>query len=158
MSNHTAKLPVTGNAKASSAGPLVASLKQAHAALLKDFQKLEGWIGSPKNVDVAHLALHLENLRTHLLDHFRFEEKGGYMDAVRGRAPHLEREIARLEEEHVEMAGALGHLVDACRSCTRLADEQRQRIRDWIKQVYHHEAHENRLVEDAFNTDLGAKD
>jgi hypothetical protein len=100
----------------------------------------------------------LAGVRAHLEDHFRFEEEGGYMQAVLARAPHLERRVNHLRGEHDELLGSLAALAEEADATPALDEEGRQRVRKWIERVRDHESRENLLVEEAFNRDLAAED
>jgi hypothetical protein len=104
------------------------------------------------------VAACLDGLQVHLREHFRFEEKDGYMEAVRQRQPHRDREIAQLLEEHRQLAQSLDALRLDMRVADGLSDSLRESVRAWVERVRHHEAHENRLVQEAFNLDISAED
>jgi hypothetical protein len=134
------------------------SLSRAHQALRNDLRKLEECIDSLLGQNLPLVRAHLGTTRTHLLDHFRFEEKNGYMDKVRKDVPRLEREIKRLAEEHRELAQALDALIGKAKELTNLDHPFRDEIRQWIVTVGRHETREDELVQDAFNLDIGAED
>jgi hypothetical protein len=131
------------------------ALGRAHAKLLDDLQQLED-VASGESV--AKLHQRLASTRTDLLAHFRFEERGGYMEAVKQQEPRLERFVDQLAHEHKDLADALEALVGQARVAAGLDAALRAGVRGWIERVRAHEARENDLVQNAFNLDIGAKD
>ena len=134
------------------------ALARAHVALLADLRELEQATGSSSGKRLAELRVRLSTTRTHLAEHFRFEEQNGYMDAVQKREPRLERVIQQLSEEHGELAQSLAVLIEQAKAVTSLDCPFREAVRRWIKRVREHEVRENELVQDAFDLDIGAED
>jgi|SRR5208283_1040539 len=134
------------------------ALGRAHAALLEDLRKLKATVRPGSENGLLELRARLDATRVHITEHFRFEEENGYMDVVRKREPRLERTILQLAEEHRQLARSLDSLIGTAREATRLGDPLRDEVREWIKRVRQHESHENDLIQDAFNLDIGAED
>jgi hypothetical protein len=134
------------------------SLSQAHAALLDDLAKLEDATRAIVGDGLGLVCTRLSATRAHVLEHFQFEEKDGYMDKVRKREPRFERTIQELYNEHGRLAQSIDALVEEANAARELTDGFRQRIREWIECVRKHEARESRLVLDAFNSEVGAED
>jgi hypothetical protein len=134
------------------------ALLRAHGALLADLRKLEEAIRPSSGESPKELLVRLGATRTHILEHFRFEEQNGYLDAVRQREPRLERIIQQLAEEHRQLTQALDTLLGEAQAAVNLGESLRQDIRAWVESVRRHEARENDLVQDAFNLDIGAED
>jgi hypothetical protein len=133
------------------------ALDRAHVTLLEDLRRLEEAARPQAPGGLAPLRARLGATRNHIAQHFRFEEQGGYLDVVRQREPRLERAVAQLAEEHRKLLAGLDGLireVAAGPPDVALSDQ----VRAWVEQVRHHEAHENEVVQDAFNLDLGAED
>jgi len=133
------------------------ALGRAHVALLADMKAL-GQAVRPSENDLAKLRSRLGSTRTNITEHFRFEEQNGYLDVVRKREPRLEREIHQLAEEHGQLSKSLDALIGKARTATSLGDSLRDETRQWIEQVRKHEVHENDVVQDAFDLDIGAED
>jgi iron-sulfur cluster repair protein YtfE (RIC family) len=133
-------------------------LRRAHAALFADLQKLEEVLGPASRTSPAALCSCLGATHTHLTEHFRFEEQTGYMDALREQQPRLEHAISQLVQEHRQLTQRLAELRTEAGHAERLDDALREKIREWIRHVLLHEAHENDLVQDAVNLDIGTKD
>jgi predicted nucleic acid-binding Zn-ribbon protein len=136
----------------------VEALRQAHVALLEDLTDLENAANSYLGTDSAAMLSRLERTRTHITEHFRFEEQNGYMADVLQREPNLARTIEQLRDEHHKLALKLDGLLEQMRSGQPLEEAVRDQVRSWIESVRQHEARENSLVQYAFNVDLGAED
>jgi hypothetical protein len=134
------------------------ALGRAHAALLEDLRKLEEAARPASGGNFAGLRARLGATRTHITEHFRFEEQNGYMDAVRVREPRLERAIQRLAGEHRRLAQSLDGLIGKAAVATGLDSRLRDEVRKWVKRVREHEVRESRLVQDAFNLEVSAED
>jgi hypothetical protein len=137
---------------------VVESLEQAHRALMKDLVDLEEASRSSLGMTAAQIGSRLARTRTHITDHFRFEEHNGYMDATLHREPNLARSIEHLRVEHRQIAQALDDLIEQTQMQQYTEDALRAQIRSWIEKVRQHEARENTLVQDAFNVDVGSED
>ena len=140
------------------ANSVAEALGRAHEALLADLRELERAADPSSGEGLVGLRARLGKARAHLTEHFRFEEENGYMDAVRAREPRLERTIQHLAEEHSQLKRSLDALIGEASAATNLSDTLRDEIREWIDCVRRHEVHENDLVQDAFDLDIGAED
>jgi hypothetical protein len=97
-------------------------------------------------------------IRHRLKVHFEVEEKNGYMDVVRKREPRLERRIQRLGDEHIVLAAGLDSLIEGAARTSRITAPFRTKIRGWIRSVRRHEMCEDDLIQDVFESDIGAED
>jgi hypothetical protein len=139
-------------------GAVAAALAEAHRALLTDLRELERSAQPPSAAGADEVSARLGGLRTHLEDHFRFEEHNGYMQAVLARAPHLERAVNQLRGEHGELRRSLVALAEEAGGARALGADFRQKVRKWIERVRDHEMRENVLVAEAFHRDVAAED
>ena len=137
---------------------VVESLEKAHRDLMKDLVDLEEASRSSLGMDASQIGSRLSRTRTHITDHFRFEEHNGYMYAALQREPNLTRSIEHLRDEHRQLAEALDDLIEQTRMRQNTEESLRAQIRSWIEKVRQHEARENTLVQDAFNVDVGSDD
>jgi hypothetical protein len=126
------------------------TLREEHTSLLGDLQELDEGVRSASGEGPAELASRLEEARTHLLAHFRFEEEGGYMAPVLKEEPRLTAEAEALLTQHGQLAQALDALIQDVRAARSVEEVHRERIRGWLKQVRQHEAGENSLVQEAY--------
>jgi hypothetical protein len=137
---------------------IVEALGRAHAALLNDLRQLAEAVRPASAEGLPDLRAGLDATRRHILEHFRFEEQNGYLDAVRKREPRLDRTVAQLAEEHRQLAESLDALIARAGAATHLDDTLREVVRGWIGRVRRHERCENDLVQDAFDSDIGPED
>lgn len=128
----------------------VEAIHDAHTDLLRDLQELEKANGSGSRESPAELGARLGRLRTHLNEHFRFEEEGGYMAPVLKEEPRFGPVIQELLAEHGQMSKLLDALVQEVTSTRSLQEALREKIRAWVGQVRHHENRENQLVQEAY--------
>jgi hemerythrin-like domain-containing protein len=126
------------------------ALHEAHTDLLRDLQELEKAVGAGSREGPAELGSRLEHARTHLTDHFHFEEEGGYMAPVLKEEPRFGPLVEELLAEHGQMAKALDALVQEVRQAQTVQDSHRERVRALLSQVRHHETRENQLVQEAY--------
>lgn len=134
------------------------SLGEAHVALLDDLRDLEYAVRPFSGDDLAGLRARLATVLAHITEHFRFEERNGYMDVVRKREPRLARTIEQLAEEHGQLRQSLEVVIGQASIATSLNNSLRENIWAWITHVRQHEDCENDLVQDAFNLDISAED
>lgn len=137
---------------------VVEALKQAHINLLKDLAELEDTLKSSAGKDSAAMHSRLERARADILEHFRFEELNGYMDAVLHRQPNLARSVEDLREEHRQLTQELDQLIERARTGRRLEEAFCEQVCSWLQSVRRHESSENILVQDAFNVDFSGID
>jgi Hemerythrin HHE cation binding domain len=134
-----------------------AALAEAHHVLLKDLADLEHFVQPAAPIEPVDIHSRLDSLRGHLGRHFRFEEQNGYMQAVLTRAPHQERRVRMLREQHDELWHSLTDLLRRA-AVKAVGEEFRHDLRAWIERVRYHETQENLLVEDTFNIEVTASD
>jgi hypothetical protein len=137
--------------------PIADVLGRAHASLLGDLRELEEAGRAAPAHGLQALRGRLAAVRRHLAEHFFFEEEHGYMDPVRRHEPRLGRVIDELGKEHGQLMGSLDRLLAESATATNIDDLFRASIFHWIDEVRRHEARENRLVQEAFNLDMGSE-
>lgn len=107
---------------------------------------------------VAHL---LETLEERLEAHFQDEERSTLFEDLVRRAPHLAEETLRLKAEHGTLRNRL-RFIRAVVDGQPLKPETWQAVekdfREFHDQLFHHEAHENELLQRVFGEDIGSKD
>jgi hypothetical protein len=133
------------------------AIDRAHAALLRDMKELEMVGRRASSNGLETLRARLEATRVHLVEHFRFEEESGYMEAVRKLEPRLERAVAQLAEEHIQLLNSLDALRGEIAPMPRANEAVAAKVTAWVQKVRQHEARENHLVQDAFGLDIGAE-
>lgn len=133
-------------------------LKAAHEAVAADLQKLETAFGSAEVPFAQTVHARLADARGHLAKQFRFEEKDGYMRAVRERNPNREHTIEELRLEHRRLEQMLENMVAEAARVKTAEEALRAQVRTWVAELRHHEAAENTLVQEVFNLEIGAED
>jgi hypothetical protein len=133
----------------------VQNLRQAHRALLADLQRLEEMARAHPVKSKKDLLDALHAAHAHVAEHFRFEERDGYFDAVRMRAPHQERAIQHLAAEHRQLEESLRGLL---REAGRDNEDVRGHVIEWVRSIRDHETRENKLVQEVFYRDVAAED
>jgi iron-sulfur cluster repair protein YtfE (RIC family) len=126
----------------------VEALHEEHVDLFRQLQKLEDVLG--KAQAPAELSRHLGMVRTLITDHFHFEEDGGYMAPLLNEEPRFGALVRELLAEHQQMTKALDAIIQELRGAASVRDVARDRVRAWVKQLHHHEARENGLVQEAY--------
>lgn len=107
---------------------------------------------------VGHL---LETLQERLDAHFLDEEHSTLFEDLVRRAPHLAEEVHRLKGEHGQLRvrlQALRHAVNGTPLDAETWDRAEREFRGFHDQLFHHEAHENELLQRVFGEDIGSKD
>jgi hemerythrin len=132
-------------------------------ALVRGIEKLleaaeaAGW----GKAEVHELLLAIENLGRHLRQHFAEEEAGGYMEEALALAPRFGPQAQRLVNEHPVMLEQMDHLTELARRCYEQGQAGAElcgRLREFFATLRAHDAAENRILQEAFNTDLGLND
>ena len=80
------------------------------------------------------------------------------MDIVRKREPRLERAVQQLADEHQLLMQSLDALISEFWAATSLDSAFPEKVQAWVERIRDHEARETRLVQDAFDLDIGAED
>ena len=137
---------------------LAESLTEAHRALFHDLTGLERLICPGPNVALTELRNRLGRTYTHLCEHFRLEEKNGYLDNLAEDQPRFHALVEQLGEEHRALRQALDLIHADTIVASSVDDALLQRIREWIGRVRQHEARENELVQDAADSDVDTQD
>jgi len=138
--------------------PSLTTQAEEHRLLLGDLRDVEEMAGPGGTALPAALAERLRGLRARLAEHFRGEEQDGYAQVVLARAPHLDRKVRALLEEHAELARSLETLVRRAETAGSVDEALRQALEEWLGRFRRHEAQENLLLEDAFDFDCCAED
>jgi hemerythrin len=131
-----------------------------HRELHHAFEKVREHLSS-KDTSQGRLAEAirlLTELRDRLSQHFSQEENGGYLEEAITRLPRLEPQAAVLQRQHGEFLDAANQLLRDARRPISLA-ELWNGLRDGysrlMKRLEAHEAAENKLLQTAFNEDMG---
>jgi iron-sulfur cluster repair protein YtfE (RIC family) len=109
----------------------------------------------------SRLVALLEELSTQIERHFAQEEVGGYMEEALSRAPRFSAQAATLLKQHIELALEVHELLARAKVGSenpKIWEMLYTDVQTLVKKLSAHEAGENRIVEAAFNEDLGLAD
>ena len=92
---------------------------------------------------------------------FELQEDGGYLEGVLEQMPNWEPQVEQLRREHCELFDNLRRLrerVGSRMSFDTVADTVRAELRNWMTLLQRHHRHTRRIVQSAFNFDIGVGD
>jgi hypothetical protein len=136
---------------------LIAEHRRLHAILHQARSSIvhSGSLDGRAALDAIVRILHY--VRGELEHHFADEEAGGCLDEAVSRCPQLSAEVKRIDAEHPELLLAIDPLIaqalDSNRSIGHLVTMQTG-FDDLCRQLCAHEAAENRILRQAFGTNL----
>ena len=90
---------------------------------------------------------------------FAMRQEGGYLEEVIDRFPNWCGQVDGLREEKLRLYEKLRECRDHVArqaSYAKIADELRRELREWMNSLVAHHRHERRLVQTAFNMEVGA--
>ena len=108
--------------------------------------------------EVAEATGVVQSLYDQMRKHFEQEEEGGYLEEAITRVPTLAAQAAVLQQQHAELSQIAGQMLADAGSIGRPVDVWTRLKADYArfaKKLLGHEAAENKLLERAFNEDLG---
>ncbi len=134
------------------------SWQSEHRALQELLHGIEQALEQP--LDSTHLKRRILELIHHIARHFWHEEKGGYFEAVASMSPHFRPRIEQLQNEHIEMREKLEELLPHLEQLNNEADWDniRRAYHAFVAQFEAHEASEEQLLQEAYQTDIGTED
>lgn len=106
---------------------------------------------------MAPLAAQLRELQTHLTEHFRHEEEGGFLDEACALAPRWQDAANQLRTEHQQMRQRLAHLLNLIehgRRTKQQCADLREEFEMLLAELVNHERTENQILNRAFNVDM----
>ena len=132
----------------------------AHSELERSIDRLRLMASAPDDVvpEERHrqaLQVEVAALARELDDHFRFEERDGYMKGVAEKHPHLEKEVATLGAQHVELRRKLEKLLHPG---MQPLDAFRLALLEFVDDLVRHEQNENALLQRYVMEELGTGD
>lgn len=134
------------------------ALGQAHSRLTDDLRRLDLAVHQESEQGLDVLRKGLSSTYTHVCEHFRLEELGGFLNDVEDREPRFARIARGLALEHRELRQSLDSLHGEANVAARVDASLREAVRKWIAKMRLHETRENDLMQDVFESDLGAPD
>ena len=115
----------------------------------------EAWKWISKVLDILLKAMPRE---------FELQDEGGYLEEVLEEHPNWQGQVRDLYQERCDLLMKLDELrtrmqdSQPLQQMKQLASELRDELRDWITSYIAHQRHERRILQDAFNNDIGAAD
>ena len=98
----------------------------------------------------------LASLTKHLRHHFEQEEEGGYLEEALSAAPRFSQEAAILVAQHPVMLRQANQALEFARSVDDASawDKLKNEVKSLIAAMIAHETAENKIVQQALNTDV----
>lgn len=141
-------------------------IKEDHHELRQLFHHTTGMLGRPRWMprELDRLVDMFCKLRDQLAMHFSLEEAYGYFEDALSAAPHLSRRADRLRSQHYELYEELCGLTERAEQLlyheapTSRRGELADDFRRFYERFQQHELHENDLILEALQKDIGAGD
>jgi len=124
-------------------------LREANTAFLGELKHLESMIEAMVAVPAADLGRRLLSIRGVAAEHFRLVEEDGYLHPLVTCRPDLESQRKSLISDHHALLLSLDALIRDTEAGEGLTDYERGRLRQWIKDVKHHEERETEFFDEA---------
>jgi hypothetical protein len=137
---------------------MIENVRQVQRSLMEDLSRLDEAVHEGFERNLPALRSLLGATYTQVCEHFRLEEKDGFLDNLEEREPRFARIAQELIDEHRELRQSLDALHGDAIVATRVDDALRERVRKWIAEVRRHETRENDLIQDAVDSDVAAED
>ncbi|MBX9790523.1 MAG: hypothetical protein K2Y37_16510 [Pirellulales bacterium] len=103
----------------------------------------------------------LKQLHEHLREHFEVEEHGGYFHDALAILPQLGPQAVALQRQHVEYLATVERVLGRLAAEELVAETRRTievDLRRFIESMRKHDADEVKLLQLAYNQDLGSSD
>ena len=137
-------------------------IKREHGELKDLLSQVRSVIGE-QQPDAQHSRQLICDLYERIQSHFHHEEADGYLSEALERAPRLTNQAGRLLDKHETLSELLGQLRNHVQRTVptdgpRVAawwKELTDQFHDFSNRLLRHETEEDKLVQEAFNRDLG---
>ncbi len=127
----------------------------------KDIRSLLEQLGAvmevPTEADQTAFIGLLQQLLEDLGLHFAFEENDGLFEDITQQRPCLDRKIAQLLRQHIDLMAEFKAVLALAKTCNCVS-EVAPPLREAIAGLRMHERLETDLVQDAMLTDIGGRD
>ena len=140
--------------------PTISELADQHLQLLELVQDISDKL-KHRRVSQAKILAMLSHLHDEVLDHFQFEEAGGYFSQATELAPRLTEHADMLLKQHPALAAQLAKVEETAQQDApsdawwqTLAGE----FEEFVGQFHAHEHAETALLQEAFNRAIGTDD
>ena len=139
----------------------VERILQEHEALQEKVRRIHSVLAEPEPAQ-AEIEKSLREFLSALIVHFSNEEdEEGFFAEVTAHAPRLAGQAGRLCVEHRQLlheADELSRFASAGSPSMPWWRELRSRSHEFCKRLMNHEREENKLLQEAHHTDIGAYD
>ena len=138
----------------------IEKIMQEHDALRDKVRRIHTVLASPEPAQDEIDALLREFLNA-LIAHFSSEEDDGFFEEITAYAPRLASQAGKLCIEHKELLHEVDELcrfVAAGSPSITWWRELNSQCHEFSKRLMHHECEENRLLQEAHQSDIGAYD
>jgi iron-sulfur cluster repair protein YtfE (RIC family) len=147
-------------ARAKAQSEIIEIVVQEHEALRNKLHRIHSVLAQPEPTPIEIETL-LREFRNTLLVHFSTEEDDGFFDEVTTHAPRLARQSGKLSIEHNQLlreANELCQFAAAGSPSMPWWRELHARCHAFSKRLMHHEREENKLLQEAHQSDIGEGD
>jgi hemerythrin len=131
------------------------AIRREHAELNRQIAVIKPMLAQKSSL--AGLSSALAMLLETVERHFEFEERGGYMGEVLRRRPSLQWEVDNLLNQHAVLRADLQRAFRSSGDPREWSDLVAL-LQQWIATIGRHEARENQLFQEVFDTDNGVGD
>lgn len=135
-------------------------IQDDHRKLKELLARIDGLLAA-QNASETEVTDLLALLGDVLVKHFALEEKDSYFGDALTHAPRLVAKANELMNQHPKMAWKAQQLgqstTDQCGSA-QWWQETRLRFRQFMRELIEHETCENRLLQEAYTSDVGTSD
>jgi len=139
---------------------IIEKIMQEHECLRGKVHRIHSVLAQPEP-DQEEIEVLLQAFLRALLVHFSNEEDEGFFDDVTAHAPRLAGQADHLCLEHRQLlrdADELCRFASAGSPSMPWWRELRSRCHEFSKRLMHHECAENKLLQEAHQSDIGAYD
>ncbi len=136
------------------------TIQQQHQRLHSLLEAIESRFRHERKASRNLVSL-LNALAVHLQMHFELEESDGYLSHLVQLSPGLSAAVERLLREHTELEKEVNDLVARARevfATNHDAADLAAHFSTFHRKLSAHDHEENKLIQEAYNLDLGTKD
>ena len=111
--------------------------------------------------NIAEVSSLFNSLRNQIEEHFREEEEGGFFEQITDQAPRLEHRADEVRGEHAQLRDSISRLcfdVATGNGSEAWWQQLEEQFHAFSKELMRHEGHENELLQEAYQQDIGPSD
>jgi hypothetical protein len=129
-----------------------------HVALIDHVGTLEhaAKLGSKSNM--SEICALLGGALAAVKEHFRIGEESAWLETLREQQPRFGHTVEALLAEQCRLVETLDQLNSVAQEAAHLEAQVREDVCKWAHHIRQHESHEERLIQEACNTELGTAD